>query len=293
MDNAEVDLYEYQPFQKDSKVVTLEEPASIEFDGDLPVLDGATALYPVYSAFANATYPEMEYDVYESEVMANKTPNAYKNITNGRVDVIFAAGPSERQLQYADQKEVELNLTPIGREAFVFFVHSDNPVEGLTLQEIQDIYAGTIKNWKEVGGKDEEIRAFQRPDDSGSQTALENLMEDKALMEAPTDDIVSGMGGIIEQTSNYKNYKNAIGYSFRYFSMDMVENDKIKHIEVDGVMPSKETIRTGEYPLSSEFYAITAVSENLNVPPFIDWILSEEGQSLIERTGYVPMEDYE
>ena len=287
LEDAEVDLFEYQPFYS-SKLATLEE-ATLTLKDDLPVLDGATALYPVYAAFVQATYPEKEYDVYNSEVMGNTTPEAYNNLIEGKVDIIFAAGPSESQLNDAKRKGVELELTPIGREAFVFFVNKDNPIDGLTTEQIQKIYSGEITNWKEVGGKNDKIKAFQRPADSGSQTALEKFMGDIPIMEAPTEDVVAGMGGIIEQTANYRNYKNAIGYSFRFFSMDMVENDSIKHLQIDGVYPTKETIRTNEYPLASEFYAITAGSDNPNAEKFIEWILSEQGQYLIEKSGYVPI----
>ncbi|WP_279401693.1 substrate-binding domain-containing protein [Piscibacillus salipiscarius] len=71
-----------------------------------------------------------------------------------------------------EREDKALNMTPIGREAFVFFVHADNPVDSLKVEEIQGIYSGNITNWKEVGGEDVEIRAFQRPEGSGSQTML-------------------------------------------------------------------------------------------------------------------------
>ena len=290
--DTEEDLYQYQPFAADTKAVSLGEPATLRLEDDLPILDGATALYPLYSAFVQATYPEKSYDIYGSEVMANKTNMAYQNLFDGVVDIIFVAGPSERQLQEAESRGLKLSMTPIGREAFVFFVNAKNPIKNLTVEQIQGINSGKITNWKEVGGNNEKIRAFQRPDDSGSQTALENLMEDVPLMVPPKEDIVTGMGGIIEQTANYHNYKNAIGYTFRFFSNEMVQNGKIRHLEINGVFPEKETIRNGEYPIAAEFYAITAGTDNPNVDRFIEWILSEQGQALIEKTGYVPVKEF-
>lgn len=290
--DTEVDLYQYQPFAEETKAVSLDETATLKLDDDFPILDGATALYPLYSAFVQATYPKKSYDIYGSEVMANKTNGAYQNLFEGVVDIIFVAGPSERQLQEAESRGLKLSMTPIGREAFVFFVNAKNPVKNLTVDQIQGIYSGEITNWSEVGGKNEKIRAFQRPDDSGSQTALENLMGDVPLMEPPKEDIVTGMGGIIERTSNYHNYKNAIGYTFRYFSNEMVQNGKIRHLEINGVFPEKETIRNGEYPIAAEFYAITAGTDNPNVERFLEWILSEQGQALVEKTGYVPVKEF-
>ncbi|WP_139192783.1 PstS family phosphate ABC transporter substrate-binding protein [Anaerobacillus arseniciselenatis] len=289
LNDAEVNLREYAPFSEDSKLVSLPETATLKMEGQLPVLDGATALYPVYGAFVEATYPEKNYDFYRSEVMCSKTDQAYEKLINGDADIIFAAGPSKRQIDLAKKRGVELKLTPIGREAFVFFVNSRNSVEGLTIEQIQGIYSGEVTNWSEVGGNSASIRAFQRPDDSGSQTALQNLMEGKTLMTPLKEDVVAGMGGIIEQTAQYRNYNNALGYSFRYFSTDMIENDEIRHLKINGVPPSVETIRTGEYPLAAEFYAITAGSDNPNIDAFIEWILSPQGQYIIEETGYVPL----
>ena len=180
-------------------------------------------------------------------------------------------------------------MTPIGREAFVFFVNKKNPINSLTLEQIRGIYSGEITNWSQVGGNDEDIRAFQRPQDSGSQTALQYLMGDTPIMEAPTDDVVSGMGGIINEVAQYKNYKNAIGYTFRYYSTEMVGNDEIKLLAIEGIEPTKETIRNDSYPITSEFYAITAGTENPNVDKLLQWILSPQGQQLVEKVGYVPV----
>lgn len=287
--DAEVDIYYYEPFSKNSKLADLDEPATLQLKDQLPKIDGATALYPLYAAFTQAVYPEKEYSPYDSEVMVNTTPEAYQNLIQGKVDVILAAGPSDAQLKMAEQKGVELELTPIGREAFVFFLNQKNPIDSLQLQQIQDIYAGKITNWQEVGGKNEPIRAFQRPPDSGSQTALERLMGDIPIMEAPKENVPEGMGGIIKEVSMYRNYKNAIGYTFRYYSTEMVGNDQIKLLAIDGVAPTKETIRNHEYPISSEFYAVTAGTDNPNAKRFIDWMLSPQGQELVEKVGYVPV----
>ncbi|MEK4230345.1 PstS family phosphate ABC transporter substrate-binding protein [Solibacillus sp. FSL H8-0538] len=287
--DAEVNVYEYEPFTDSHKVATLDHEASLQLIDNLPKIDGATAMYPLYSAFVQATYPEKSYHPYQSEVMVNTTPDAYNNLISGRVDVIFTAGPSEAQRERAKKLGLEFKLTPIGREAFVFFVNQKNDIDGLTLQQIKDIYSGKVTNWSEVGGGDDSIRAFQRPEDSGSQTALQSLMGDTPIMEAPTEDVATGMGGIINEVSQYKNYKNAIGYTFRFYSTEMVGDNRIKLLEISGVSPTKETIRSGTYPIASDFYAVTTNTGNPNVEKFIDWVLSDEGQRLVEQAGYVPV----
>ncbi|MCM3744875.1 substrate-binding domain-containing protein [Sporosarcina luteola] len=287
--DGQVELAAYQPFEKRTKAVSLDEPATLHIEDDLPIIDGATALYPIYAAFAQAIYPEKEYQPYNSEVMSNRTEAAYTNLIDGKVDIIFVLGPSTTQLNQAENAGKELKLTPIGKEAFVFFVNSKNPVESLTEDEIKGIYSGKITNWKDVGGKDNEIRAFQRPENSGSQTALRNFMGLTPIMKPPTEDVMSLMGTVIGEVSDYKNHKNAIGYTFRYYSTKMVKNNRIRLLGVNGVEPTIDTIRSGEYPITNEFYAVTAGSENPNVEAFIEWVLSDEGQEIIEKTGYVPV----
>lgn len=289
--SAEVDIYQYMPFQSDSKVVQLNEEATLQLTDSLPVMDGATALYPLYSAIAQATYPEKEYNPYDSEVMVNTTPEAYENLINGKVDLIFVNEPSKDILKRAEERGVELTLTPIGKEAFVFFVNKKNNIDGLTLEQIKDIYAGKITNWKEVGGKSNPIRAYQRPENSGSQTALQSLMGDTPIMEAPRENVASGMGGIINEVAQYRNFDTAIGYTFRYYSQEMVGNDEIKLLAINGVSPTKETIRSGEYPITGEFYIVTAGTQNPNVEKLIEWVLSEQGQQLVEKVGYVPIRE--
>lgn len=296
VDDREVDLTKYKPFAEGSKAVHLEKPSTYHIETDLPRLDGATALYPLYSAFVQSVYPEGQYEPYDagqSLVICSTTPEAYKRLIDGEVDIIFVAGPSLAQRKAATSKGVELKLTPIGREAFVFFVNKRNSVTGLTTAQIKDIYAGHITNWKEVGGQNNPIRAFQRPEDSGSQTMLQKFMGDTPLMTPPQEDVVGLMSGIIKETSSYRNYKNALGYSFLFYASEMNRDGEIELLAIDGVKPDKESIRNGTYPLASEIYAVTAGSDNPNIKSFLDWILSAEGQELVEKTGYTSLKSYE
>ncbi|MFJ5790268.1 PstS family phosphate ABC transporter substrate-binding protein [Lysinibacillus sp. NPDC093197] len=290
--DAEINEYNYEPFVEQNKVVKNDKKATLQLAEPLPRLDGATAMYPLYAAFVEATYPKKDYPYYDSEVKVSRTPEAYQNLISGDVDVIFAAAPSESQIKSAEINGLTFDMTPIGREAFVFFVHHKNIVENLSLEQIKQIYAGEITNWREVGGANDSIRAFQRPADSGSQTTLEKMMGDKTIMEAPAEDVASGMGGIIHEVSQYRNYKNAIGFTFRYYSTEMVGNKEIQLLSIDGIAPTKENIRNGTYPLTSEFYAVTTGTKNQNVKQFIEWIVSPEGQALVEKVGYVPVESF-
>ncbi len=115
------------------------------------------------------------------------------------------------------------------------------------------------------------------------------VMKDIAMLEQTKETYAGGMGEMISQVASYKNAKNSIGYSFMYYSTEMIRNNQIKYIAIDGVKPTPETVRNKTYPFTVPVYAVTLKSnQKENVSRFIQWILSEEGQGLVERTGYVP-----
>ena len=83
-------------------------------------------------------------------------------------------------------------------------------------------------------------------------------------------------------------FGGSIGYSFRYYLTGLVGNDGVKMLSVNGVYPDAENIRNGTYPLTANFYVVyRADNDNTNVQAIVDWLLSEEGQHMIEETGYV------
>lgn len=288
----EVDLSLYQPFSESSRLAVPDTTPSLQLASGHPKLDGATALYPVYAAIAQAVYQPPEGTITDDfaweYVPCNSTTSAYQRLIEGEVDAIFVAQPSKGQLTRAKESGVELALTPIGREAFVFFVNADNPVQNLTIAQVQDIYSKRVTNWKQVGGPDEPILAFQRPEDSGSQTAMLALvMKDRAIAAPLKEESASSMGGIITQVAGYRNTTAAIGYSFRWYATEMNPNAGIRLLSIEGVAPTAENIRNGSYPLIGELNIVSAGSKNPNLQKLIDWTLSAEGQALIEKTGYV------
>lgn len=313
-DLTEFDLMEIAPFRENNGLAKLDKVASLQFTEleTMPRLDGATAAYPVYGAFVEAVYKGLgeyyeankqssEKDSYlafvASEkfplniVQCSKTDRAYKRLIQGETDIIFVAEPSKEQVKTIKEKGDEFVLTPIGSEAFVFFTNAQNSVENLTMKQIQGIYTGEITSWKEVGGQNQGILPYQRPENSGSQTVMQNkVMKDLKMLEPTKETYASGMGEIIKQVASYKNAKNSLGYSFMYYSSEMIKNNQIKYIAIDGVKPTPETVRNKTYPFTVPVYAVTLKSNKQeNVSRLIQWVLSEEGQSLVERTGYIPV----
>jgi len=287
-------LHQYIPFKDNNLVATLDEEPFLKITENLPILDGATALFPVYSSFVQAVYPEGIYDIYKGPIFCSKTDKAFENLLEYKVDIIFCAEPSKAQLQMFHDRDQIVKIVPIGKEAFVFFVNKTNPVSNLSVDVIKGIYSGKIKNWKEINGNPQKIKAFQRPKNSGSQTIMEKIMYSTPIMKPSRENLPHGMGDIINEVAVYRNFSNAIGYSFLYFSTEMVKNNRIKLLSINEVYPSKESIQNNSYPFSYDFYAIYVDRDekNENIELLIEWILSKQGQELIKKTGYVSLQNY-
>ena len=304
------------------KLVTLDHEPSLVIENmkDMPVFDGAEACYPVYSALAKAVYKDIDkieedyhdraarywkergkstdyelMDVYAQNgkiVTFTNTVQAYERLIDREVDLVIAARPSANQKETASAKMEQIMTIPIGREAFIFFVEEDNPIDNLTSEEIRQIYHGDITNWKQLGGKNENIVAFQRPEDSGSQVMMKWFMGNVSLKEPKKVEYIGGMGDIISKVAEYNNERGAIGYTFRYFLTGLNQEQHVKILSVDGVAPTPDNIRNGSYPATvSLVCAYLASNQQETVEQMINFMLSDDGQYIIEKTGYAPLAD--
>ncbi len=289
---SSVDLYPYDRANPNNILPKLERDSefTISDSKKMPVLDGAEAAYPVYSAFANACYIEKLSDNMQAEkVPFTNTTYAFERLISGEVDIFFGATPSKAQQEKAEKAGKKLVLTPIGKEAFVFFINKKNDVNDINTESIKDIYSGKVRNWSDLGGAGGRIVAFQRPENSGSQTIMQSIMGDTPLVTPLKEESVSGMGGVSENVANYRNYPGAIGYSFRFFTTGMAgSTDEIKLLSIDGIAPTPDNIISGEYPYTVPLYAVTVEDNPLEtVKPFLAWMQGEQGQKLVEKVGYM------
>lgn len=258
---------------------------------DYPRVDASLAIHPLVNAIA-ADFLGVDESTLTYEYTTGRSSEVYHNLIDGKVDVIFAAEISDEDRAYAQEQGVELNIIPATASAFVFIVNAENPVDGLTFTEIQDIYAGDITNWAQVGGEDAPIIAYQRPTGSGSQTAMMSLvMKDRKIMEPPTKQLRMEMGELVDAIADYDNADTAIGYSYFYYVNTMYKRDTIKMLAVDGVEPSIKTIKSGEYPIYTNGFIVLRADQPEDSPAsrWVAAVLSERGSRLIESAGYVPV----
>lgn len=273
-----------------SEMVTCPKMGREEF----PRIDGSTATIPLSQAIYRLATGATEREA-ERFIRHDKTTRAYLNlIWDQETDLVIAYEPGESVKKQLKEEGDNLIIKPIGRDALVFMANQGNPVKSLTGQQVIDIYSGKIANWKEVGGSSQAIRAFQRPENSGSQNLMEKLvMKGTAMAEAPQDYVVSEMGELIEKVSAYDNTGEALGYSVYYYAKNMYQKPELKFMAVDGVTPSSDTIRDGSYPYVSDFYAAVRKDEpkDSNAYRLFEWLTSDDGQALINTLGYVGIQD--
>lgn len=258
-----------------------------------PRLDGSTSTIPLETGI-RAAFLGISQEEAEEQVIRNKTHQAFENLLNGECDGLLSVPLSEEQEQARIDAGVELEKIALAWEGFVFIVNIDNPVDTLTSEQIRQIYSGEITNWKELGGNDAPIKAYQRNNDSGSQNFMIDFMGGVSLMSAPTDYIAEAMGTMVDIVANYENGIDAIGYSVYTYAADMYSADNgIKFIKVDGVAPGRENFKNGSYTATGYTYLMF----NKNQPAgslirgLADYLKTPEGISVIENSGYATVGD--
>ncbi|NSW81818.1 MAG: phosphate ABC transporter substrate-binding protein [Syntrophothermus sp.] len=223
-----------------------------------------------------------------SEVLAEafmaENPKARVNVQGGGSSQGIEAarsgaaeiGASSRDLK-PEEKEGMREFV-IAKDGIVVVVNPANKVNELSVAQVRDIFLGKITNWKQVGGEDAPITLVTREAGSGTRDGFENLVmnkepiSDKALVANSTGAVRTTVAGD----------RNAIGY----MSMASIDSG-VKALAVDGVKPDRETVKSGQYKISRPFIYVTKGEPTGLAKAFIEFVLSEEGQKIIEREGAV------
>ena len=281
---------------------------SIRGWGTYPSMDGSTVCVPLAMELGRQWLDLPDEDL-NGFVSFSTTPNAYDRLTRGEanptvtirsesvmmddthpIDLVLGTGPNADERAAAEAAGKDLVMVPFCYDAFVFLVNSENPVKGLREEEIQKIYTGAIRAWRDVGGEENAmIAAYQRPHGSGSQTAMEEMvMKGLRITAAEPQYISDGMSDLIAQIGSYPNSREAIGYSYLYYVEGLYRSGAIRVLAVNGVEPTPENLRSGAYPYTVNYYAVYEKG-NENAARFAEWLVSEEGQKCVAQAGYVPV----
>lgn len=260
---------------------------------ELPRLDASVLTQPLMTSIVkDFTCSE---DISNSILNYTDTDNAMKKLLNGEVDAVITTYPSDEVLSLAEAREIDLDIIPIAKEGFAFFTNRLNPVDSIKISDVQKIYIGEINNWNQVGGNNIDILAFQRPDNSISQTEMKRtVMKDLKMSSAPKSvftDLV--YGEVNDLIANYNNPENGIGYSYYteaklLYDFEDTSDSSIKFLKINEIELTEETIKDGSYPFITNFYFIkdkNNESEHLQI--FSDALLSDRGKNAIKEAGYI------
>jgi phosphate transport system substrate-binding protein len=175
----------------------------------------------------------------------------------------------------------------IAKDGVAVVVNPATKIDNLTLDQINKIYTGQIKNWKEGGGDDAPITVVSREEGSGTRGAFTEitkvLVKDAAGKETDNttkDALVQGSTGAVMQT--VASTPNTIGY----VSLGSL-SDTVKAVKVEGVAPSTETVLSGEYKISRPFIYITGGELSEAAQKYVDFVMSPEGQQIVEDNGFI------
>jgi phosphate transport system substrate-binding protein len=258
---------------------------------DFPKLDGSTAMIPLASALVQQLAGA---SAAEADLLTDfsTTAVAYRKLVMDiGPSLLLAYEPDPATKAAIAETGVELEYHPIGRDALVFLTDQANPITGMTAAQLKSVYTGAVTNWKAVGGADQPIIAYQRPTGSGSQALLQKLVTgDAKLAQAPTEPNIS-MDKLVEGVASYSNADNALGYSSFYYATNMLTMPQLKLLSVNGITPTQETITSGDYPLTTDFYAVFRSTEPPNSPirQLVTWLESPSSTQLLTTAGYVPL----
>jgi len=200
------------------------------------------------------------------------------SVNNGTVDI----GAASRDLK-SDEPQLVKHL--LAKDGIAIVVKPGNPVSGLTKAQVRDIFGGVIKNWKDVGGPDQDIILVVRESGSGTRTAFEEM-----VMAKP-EPAVAIVGTATEQSSN-GGVKQAVGgspYAIGFISFGYVDST-VKALSIDGIEATAENAKSETYPIVRPLYFLTKEEPTGLVKDFIDFCLSDEGQAIVADEGYISVD---
>ncbi len=252
--------------------------------GEHIVLDGSTTVGPIAKAFAEyymGEHPDVNITVSESG-----SGNGAKSLIHGTCAI---ANMSRFMKPKEFKAAVEAGITPVAHvialDGLPVIVHPSNPVSALSVQQVRDIYAGRITNWRAVGGPNKTIILISRDTNSGTYETFHKLVMNKEKVSSAAEYV--GSNGAARQ--RVQSTPAAIGYA----GIGFLDNT-LKALKINGIPPAPGTVKTGAYPLARPLFMFTNGYPKLgsDLYRFLTLYLSEEGQEMVAEIGFIPVTDY-
>lgn len=253
--------------------------ASSAFAGDKIIVKGSTTVLPIMQKAVEA-YMQKNPSV-TIEVSGGGSSNGIKALLDSSTDIAMASRKmKDKEIEMANEKGIKATEIVVAFDAVVPIVNPANPVTSLTADQLKGIYMGNITNWKEVGGNDSPIVVISRDTSSGTyETWEEKIMNKERVF--PGALLQASSGAVLQAVS--KNPK-AIAYD----GLGYV-NDTVRAVKVDGVAGSAETAKNNSYKVSRSLQIYTNGAPAGAAKGLVDFILSGDGQKIVEETGFIKM----
>jgi len=243
------------------------------------VIQGSTTVLPIAQRCAEVFMKK--HPQTDISVRGGGSGTGIAGLIDGICDIAISSREiKSNEIDKAREKGINPIAWVIAKDGIAVIVHPANPVKGLTLNQIKDIYSGKISNWKEVGGSNGRIVVVSRDSASGTYTCFQKLVMQKervrpdALLQTSNATVV----GVVKRT------KGAIGYvGLGYL------NGEVKVLSVEGIEPQEEMVSKGIYPLVRPLFIYTKEKSKGIVKEFIDFVLGKEGQKIVREEGFIPV----
>jgi len=246
---------------------------------DSIVIKGSTTVLPIAQAVLEAYMKENK--GVQISLSGGGSGEGIKALIDQSTDIADSSREIKKEeIELAESKGVKPVAHVIAYDAIMPVVNPKNNVQGLSIDQLSQIYQGKITNWKEVGGADLKIVVISRDSSSGTFDSWDNFVMKKARV-APTAQMLASNGAVVTAVSKNK-------YAIGYLGMGYV-NSSVKGLKVNGVMASAQTALSRQYPMSRELYMYTNGQPKGEVAKFIAFIKSPKGQEIVKKEGFVPL----
>ena len=238
-------------------------------------ISGSTSVGPLMEKIQEK-YEEENNNV-TLEIQQNGSGAGIKDVISG----ISEIGMSSRELK--DEEKGSVQGTTVAYDGIALLVNPENPVKNISLEDVKKIYTGEITNWKEIGGDDTPIVVVSREEGSGTRDAFQEIVgyESEELLKDAT---ISDGSGAVKTT--VAGNKNAIGFA----SFEYIDNT-VSALNINDVEPTADNVKSGDYKLSRPFILVTKEdSLTENGQKLIDFVLSAEGQQIVEENKLITIE---
>ncbi len=222
-------------------------------------------------------------------VVGGGTSTGIRALIDGTADIANASRKMKpEEMSEAESKGMKPQEYPIALDGVAIVVSPGMPLKSLSIPQLKDIFSGKLTNWKQVGGSDSAITVISRESNSGTYLYIKDtiLKDESYVGDAIMVQSSPGVGVEVAKRNN------AIGY---LGIADAHRNPQIKIVSIAkeanslAVLPSIQTVKSGEYPLSRPLLIYVSAEPAGQSKQFIEFMLSKDGQRIVEEQGYIPL----